>query len=220
MSVFLDRWTVPSSAIGRAFWRMARDPRALRRLDGIEFHKSLGVGAGRTFTVADADLRQWALLTCWTSSDAGFEPISQRWRRIATSHTRFTLGTIASHGQWSGHEPFRPDPDLAAWRGPVAAITRARVRTRQWRAFQASVPAVAGILDDQPGLLYRIGIGEAPIGLQGTFSVWRDSTAIRDFAYRLPAHRAVIDQTRQTGWYAEELFARFAVLDVSGDPVW
>ena len=50
------------------------------------------------------------------------------------------------------------------------------------------MPPVAAALADQAGLLYRIGIGEAPIGLQGTFSVWRDAAAIRDFAYRLPVH--------------------------------
>ena len=63
-------------------------------------------------------------------------------------------------------------------------------------------------------------IGEAPIGLQGTFSVWQDQQAVRDFAYALPAHRAVIEQTRQTGWYSEELFARFAVTDIAGDRLW
>ena len=75
-------------------------------------------------------------------------------------------------------------------------------------------------LDAAPGVLFRMGIGEAPVGLQGTFSVWRDSSALRDFAYREPAHAAVIERTTRTGWYAEDLFARFAVLDVTGDPRW
>ena len=75
-------------------------------------------------------------------------------------------------------------------------------------------------LDDQPGLRYRIGIGEAPVGLQGTFSVWNDAAAVRDFAYALPAHRDVIEQTRARDWYSEELFARFALLEVTGDSPW
>jgi hypothetical protein len=219
MTVVLDVWTVRTRAIGRALWRMAVDPVTLRRTPGLQFHKSLGTGAGRTFTASDADLRQWALLTCWSGPPRDL-PARRRWDELATQHTRFTLGTIASHGQWSGHEPFTPDPALQRWDGPVAAITRARVRTRQWRTFQGAVPPVARALTTQPGLLYRIGIGEAPIGLQGTFSVWRDAAAIRDFAYALPAHRAVIQQTRDTGWYAEELFARFAVLELSGDQPW
>lgn len=220
MTAYLDVWTVPSTAIGRAFWRMARDPRLLAGAPGLVFHKSLGTGAGRRFTAADADLRQWALLTVWSGDDLPLRHVAGKWSDIATSHTRFTLATIASHGLWDGRQPFASDPQAAGWQGPVAAITRARVRNRQWRAFQRAVPPVAQALADQPGILYRIGIGEAPVGLQGTFSVWRDAASMRDFAYRQPAHTAVIEQTRTTGWYSEELFARFALIDVDGDRPW
>lgn len=123
---------------------------------------------------------------CGPAPDSPLEPTLAKWRRLAVAHTRFTLSPIASHGRWSGKEPFATDPAARDWPGPIAAITRARVRMRQWRAFQQAVPPVARILDDQPGLLYRIGIGGAPIGLQGTFSVWQDQQAVRDFAYALP----------------------------------
>lgn len=220
MSVHLDVWTVRATAVGRAFLRMALDPRALEGLPGLTFHKSLGTGAGRRFTARDADLRQWALLTVWDGPSEALAPTVAKWSRLSTAHTRFRLAPIASHGRWSGAEPFTPDPSAREWSGPIAAITRARVRSRQWRAFQRAVPPVAEVLDDQPGLLYRIGIGEAPIGLQGTFSVWQDHQAIRSFAYDLPAHRQVIEQTRTTGWYSEELFARFAVTGIDGDRPW
>jgi len=220
MTVVLDIWRVPRSAVPRALWRMARDPSTLSGLPGLQFHKSLGTGAGQRFTAADADLRQWALLTCWAGADAAADPVRRSWNARAEQHSRIVMGTIASHGQWSGREPFTGDAAFAEHPGPIAAITRARVRTRKWLAFQRAVPPVAAILHDQEGLLYRIGIGEAPVGLQGTFSVWRDAITLRDFAYGRPEHREVIAQTRATGWYAEELFARFAVLDVSGDPLW
>jgi len=61
-----------------------------------------------------------------------------------------------------------------------------------------------------------VGIGEAPVGLQGTFSVWRDAAALKTFAYDGDTHAAVIARTRETGWYAEELFARFAVERLDG----
>lgn len=220
MTVVLDIWTVRPTAVPRAFWRMARDPRVLGHVENLTFHKSLGTGAGKRFTARDADLRQWALLTCWSGPDVGLTPTLQKWHNLAERHTRFTLATIASHGQWSGTEPFEPDPAHAKHPGLIAAITRARVRTSLWRTFQRAVPPVAATLNDRDGLLYRIGIGEAPIGLQGTFSVWEDAATLRSFAYEQPEHRAVIEQTRSTGWYSEELFARFAVLDVSGDRLW
>ena len=37
-----------------------------------------------------------------------------------------------------------------------------------------------------------------------------------DFAYRSPAHVETIARTEPSGWYSEELFARFAVLEVEG----
>jgi hypothetical protein len=54
--------------------------------------------------------------------------------------------------------------------------------------------------------------------VQGTISVWRSDADLVQFAYRHPEHRRVIDRTPAERWYAEELFARFAVLGVSGDP--
>ncbi len=220
MTVVLDIWTVRPTAVPRALWRMARDPRQLTHVDGLTFHRSLGTGAGKRFTARDADLRQWALLTCWSGPDDGLTATLRRWDALAQRHTRITMATIASHGRWSGAQPFTPDPAYARHDGPIAAITRARVRTPLWRTFQRAVPPVAAALNNQDGLLYRIGIGEAPIGLQGTFSVWQDAAALRSFAYQLPEHVAVIEQTRRTGWYSEELFARFAVLDISGDAPW
>jgi len=61
-----------------------------------------------------------------------------------------------------------------------------------------------------------LGIGEAPIGLQGTLSVWDSGTALNAFAYDRAPHAAVISRTVQERWYAEELFARFGVLSAIG----
>jgi hypothetical protein len=100
--------------------------------------------------------------------------------------------------------------------GPVAALTRARVVWRRARSFWRAVPAVAADLAGRPGLLLALGIGERPIGLQGTFSLWRSAAALRSFAYEGAAHAQAIRQTALRQWYAEELFARFAVLDAVG----
>jgi hypothetical protein len=65
-------------------------------------------------------------------------------------------------------------------------------------------------------LISAIGIGEAPIGLQGTFSLWSSAASLRDFAYKGKAHQVAIEQTKQFNWYSEELFARFEVLELRG----
>lgn len=111
-----------------------------------------------------------------------------------------------------------PDPAGAdAARAPVLALTRARLRPSRAPRFWRAVPPVAAALTDAPGLLTRFGIGEAPLGWQGTVSVWRNATDLVRFAYRHPEHRAAIMRTPVDRWYAEELFARFEVRAVLGD---
>lgn len=219
--VELHIWTVPVRAVPWAFWRMATDPALLGSVPGLLFSRSLGTGAGRSFTLSDADLRRWVLLTCWSHPQraTALTPTLRRWRRAARTTTTVRLLPLSSHGRWSGHEPFgnpRPQP----WDGQIAAITRARVRVGQWNAFQRAIPPVADTLDGQPGLQFRMGIGEAPVGLQGTFSVWSSSGRLTDFAYRQSSHVEVIRRTREADWYTEELFARFGVLEIVGDPLW
>jgi hypothetical protein len=124
------------------------------------------------------------------------------------------LEPISSHGQWAGKEPFVAT--AKDWDGQVAAITRARIKWSQNFRFWRSVPPVTISLKSAPGLVAAIGIGEAPIGLQGTFSLWESAAAIREFAYKGAAHQKAIADTSTYNWYAEELFARFAVREMRG----
>jgi len=198
---------------------MARDRRAVRRTPGVRFAKLLGTGDGRTFTARDADPLRWGLLATWTSSGAArdFErcsPVAAGWRGLAEETWRVDLRPTSSRGTWSGREPFG-DPTPTRTAGAVAAITRARLRLRSAPGFWRAVPPVSADLRERPGLRAAVGIGEAPVGLQGTFSLWSSEAAVRDFA-RDPAHAAVVARTAPERWYAEELFARFAVLDAEG----
>jgi len=102
--------------------------------------------------------------------------------------------------------------------GRVLVLTRARLRTTRAATFWRRIPYVAEALDGAPGLLAAFGLGEAPVGRQGTVSLWRDSADASRFAYRQPEHGAAVAATPVLRWYAEELFARFAVLDVAGEP--
>ncbi|MFU8872517.1 monooxygenase [Micromonospora sp. SL4-19] len=228
--VTLHVWRIPRTAVPRALARMATHPPRLRRTPGVRFGKLLGTGTGTGFGPGDADLTRWAALTVWDSpaAAAGFDtsPVGRSWARIARSSARLELRPLTSRGEWSGHRPFgepsgghRPGSPVDPGRGtgPVLALTRARLRARRAVTFWRAVPPVATALHSAPGLLARFGVGEAPLGWQGTVSVWRDAADLVAFAYRHPEHRAVIARTPTEGWYAEELFARFAVCDVVGD---
>ncbi|MGH8930086.1 MAG: monooxygenase [Egibacteraceae bacterium] len=208
-------FTLRRGAVPFALARAAADPWRLRATPGVRFAKVLGTGDGSTFTLRDADIRRWALLIVWAGEPADTTPVIEGWRRITGEEWRADLALVHSRGRWAGREPFG-EPAAGGYRGPVAAITRARLNPRHARAFWRAVPAVAQDLTQQPGLRFSIGIGEAPIGLQGTFSVWESAAALVAFAYRGAPHREVVRRTPEAGWYAEELFARFAVLRTAG----
>jgi hypothetical protein len=198
---------------------MALDRRRLRATPGVQFAKLLGTGTGDSFGPGDADPTRYAALMVWSGADAaaGFAatPVARAWERLATGHVRIDLRPLASRGRWSGFEPFGTPKGTAE--GTVLALTRARLRPRRALTFWRAVPPVAAAVATAPGLLTRFGIGEAPIGWQGTVTVWRNTADLVEFAYRHPEHRAAILRTPAEGWYAEDLFARFAVLGVMGD---
>ena len=219
MIVRLDVWGIPRTGVPRAFLRMATQRRGVRTIPGVRFAKLMGTGSGETFTMRDADLRHWAILTVW-SDEAGAESfddhrVARAWQDSSTEHAYVLMRPLVSRGSWSGKEPFAV-PDTKAAPGPIAAITRARIKPHLWWRFWSSVPPVALDLRSDPGVLFTLGIGEAPVGLQGTFSIWRDAAALSEFAYRRPAHAEVVTRTHELQWYAEEMFTRFQVMDIRG----
>ena len=129
-----------------------------------------------------------------------------------------TLEPVASRGTWAGRAPF--DGMLVhppKTEGMIAVLTRARLKARKAPAFWKAIDPVSRALPGADGMICAFGIGEAPVGFQGTVSLWRSAADVVRFAYRQPEHAAVVDRTGREGWYAEELFARFRVLDVTGD---
>jgi hypothetical protein len=210
-------WRVKSIFIPLAIIFMVINKIQLKRLPGVSFIKLLGTGKGESFTPRDADPLRWGMLLTIDENqinvlDKSF--VVKSWQKICTNEYRVILKPISSHGFWSGKQPFLLDK--LEWNGKIAAVTRARIVWRKNLIFWRAVPPVTESLHQSPGLLNAIGIGEAPIGLQGTFSVWKDAASLRDFAYKGQAHTEAIRATSANQWYSEELFARFAVIEERG----
>jgi hypothetical protein len=211
-------WKINPRDIFFAILGMAIDRTLLRRTYGVTFAKMLGCGRGETFTTSDADPTRWGCLVVLPIEEVAKLDQSvtvRRWRAKSTSEFRVLLEPISVSGKWSKQSPFIVTTNEFS-NPQIVAITRARIKAWQTARFFKSVPPVTASLHQSPGLISAIGIGEAPIGLQGTFSLWESAKAIRDFAYKGAAHQKAIEQTSQYDWYAEELFARFAVLEKRG----
>lgn len=206
---------------GRALLGLAHlglDRPRLNRTPGLAFWRLLGTGRGDD-TGPGADLGRTAMFAVWESEnhlDAFLEQggIARRWERASESwHVR--LRTVGGHGRWRGVDPL-DGLETGSTSGPIAIITRADVRPASWRAFRSAAREVDAELHRAEGLIDVVGIGEAPIGRLATFSLWDSMQSVRKFAYSMPRHQQVIDETRTGDWYREELFARFEPYASSG----
>ncbi len=175
-TVTLHVWRVPPRRLPAAGWRMATDRGRLRQLPGVRFAKLLGVAPlPGTPAPATTSGTRWAALLGWADDDAaaGFETSrpARAWARLATGYCRLDLRPLASRGRWSGMEPFTAT--AGDYGGPVLALTRARLRPSRAVTFWRARTEPARAAHQAPGLLATFGIGEAPVGWQGTVSLWR-----------------------------------------------
>ena len=210
-------WQIKKVFLPVAILFMAIHKFILKRLPGVSFVKLLGTGKGESFTPKDADPYRWgALVTIQKDNLDNLDKskVIIGWQKIAKKEYRAILKPISVHGLWSGKQPF--EVEKFDWNGKIAAITRARIVWRKNLIFWRAVPPVTISLHQSPGLINAIGIGEAPIGLQGTFSLWESAAQLRDFAYKGQAHTQAIKATEENKWYSEELFSRFAVVQERG----
>jgi hypothetical protein len=145
-------------------------------------------------------------------------PVAARWAEWGEESWHTWMELRRGRGAWGGFElgdGGRVTGDGVS-EGPVAVLTRARVRPSRIVPFTRSTPAAAAAIAGAPGALEWLGIGEAPVGTQATFSLWRSLDDMRSYAYASPAHADVIRRRREEGWYSQELFARFRPLGSSG----
>lgn len=209
------------------FWaftqmQLARGPMA--RTPGIRFSRTLGTGSGDGFDPWP-NFSVYAHLATWDGEDQAREalesaPVFTRHRRMAQESWTLFLAPSRAKGRWGGVQPFelaaQANPRPASLTGPVAVLTRATIRPRCMPAFWRSVPAVSRATRDHSGLRFKIGLGELPFAQLMTFSLWDDEESIRRFAYAHGAHHQTLKRAHAAGWFTEDLFARFRVVDAIG----
>lgn len=202
-----------------AFTQMGLGPLLFRSIPGLKLVKMLGSGAGNGFSIWP-NFGVYAVLFIWEDEAMAKQYFAtNRWwqKTMARTSEQYTvfLRTSMVHGEWGGSQPFQVSTDYDV-KQPVAVITRATIKTRHLIRFWRYVPHVSAHVKNRPGQLLSIGIGEWPLFMQATFSIWESSQAMIDYAYQQPFHKEVIQKTRALGWYKEELFARFSPYASSG----
>ncbi|MGF1508063.1 MAG: spheroidene monooxygenase [Myxococcota bacterium] len=204
-----------------AFVQVQLSKGRLRRQPGVVFGKIMGTGTGEGFHPWP-NFSVYAVLATWESWEAarqGLEhgALHQSYERHASEGWHVYLSAVRATGSWDREKPFPIGrPIDGAIRRPLGILTRASIGWRHVLAFWRSVPRISASVADRPGLRFKIGMGESPVFHLTTFSIWDSQRVMRCFAYENGPHRDGMLAARRRGWFAEDLFARFEVLDSVG----
>ncbi len=188
-----------------------------QRTRGLRFMKTLGSGWGGGFGLVPSPSHQG--LFCLFDDDASANefaaasPLVDRYRQSASDCLLLTLRPSSSRGSWDG-KTIAAGAAIAPGL-PVAALTRASIRPHAAVAFWRHAPAAQAGLQAAPGCELAIGLGEAPLLRQATFSLWRDAAAMDAYA-RTGAHQQAIRAAWQQQFFSESMFVRFVPLSLQG----
>ncbi len=203
------------------WWRIMRGGQSFRGVPGLRFAKALGSGFEGGFGVRPSRSRQGVFAVFET--EAAADRFIQQSPTLAAFRARTAelcvakLRAWSSRGAWSGQmlQPSAPVPVAAPGGGPVAALTRASIHPRRALAFWRKAPPAQAALADAPGCMLAVGLGEAPLLRQATFSVWENLAAMDAYA-RSGAHLDAIRASYREGYFSESMFARFVPVAVQG----
>ena len=195
----------------RAFTRMGRSPILQKKINGLTFFKPLGTGSGNGFSIKP-DFSIFGFVAVFKSEELAKEflgtDVMKEYTKTTTSYSHVLMHTVKSHGEWGKQSPFESSVEYDKTK-PLAVITRATIKPKLAYQFWKNVPAVSKSMDKYDELIFSKGIGEFPLLMQATFSLWSSAEAMMNYAYKNPKHAEMVKKTRELNWYSEELFARF-----------
>jgi hypothetical protein len=198
--------------------RLVRGERALGKAPGLRFARVLGSGRDGGFGLTPG-LDHQGLMCFFDDEDsarafAQEAAVMRAYRDHADEMLLALLRATSSRGTWSGAS--LAVTATAKTDVPMAALTRASIRLRHAARFWQHAPATHDGIARAEGCRLAVGLGEAPLLRQATFSLWDHSAAMDAYA-RSGAHLAAIKGAHEQGWFSESMFVRFAPISIEGE---
>jgi hypothetical protein len=206
--------------------RLVAGASAFKDVPGVVFAKVMGSGHKGGFTLRPSASHQ-GLICRFSRLDLALEFLRGKQAAALRERSRESwsgvLAVTASRGSWD-QQPWPLSEAVpgssehgseASSRRPLAILTRASIVPAKAMAFWRHAPAAQSDLRSAAGCLLAMGLGEAPLVRQCTFSLWRDAQAMRDYATR-GAHQAAAAAAHRHGFFSESLFVHMDVLQMDG----
>lgn len=219
---------------GWGWLRLVAGATPYKDVPGLTMVKVMGSGHGGGFSLRPSATHQ-GLICTFSHLDLGLKfldsPAVQAYRSRARECWTGVLSVQSARGHW----------DKQAWQassaqalgvsseqaqqglgldglplsGPFAVLTRASIVPTKAMAFWRYAPAAQADLVQAPGCLLAMGLGEAPLVRQCTFSLWQDTAAMLQYA-RQGAHQVASAAAYKHQFFSESLFVRMQVLQMAG----
>jgi hypothetical protein len=208
---------------GWGWLRLMAGASGLREVPGLRFAKVMGSGQGGGFSLRPSATHQ-GVITCFDTWLQARDFMQSAWVSAVRERSRESWVGIMSVQSARGHwdqQAWSPTSESALVDapdpipGPLAVLTRASIRPAKAMAFWRHAPAAQQDLATARGCQLSMGLGEAPLLRQCTFSVWRDAQAMRDYAHQ-DAHLQAIQAAYKHQFFSESLFVHFRPLFMQG----
>lgn len=211
-----------------AWLQLVRGGAALAGAPGLRFAKVMGSGEGGGFGLRPSPTHLGLVALFDTPAQARdflAGPRAQAHRDRARQWWTAVLAVTGARGTWDGcawgPTPAATPADVPesppgnAQEFPVAALTRASIRPARLAQFWRRAPAAQRALQDATGCGLAMGLGEAPLLRQCTFSLWRDESDLVAYA-RGGAHGQAAQAAWRHDYFSESMFVRMRVLASDG----
>ena len=213
------------SAVGWAVSRLVLSAFGAPHWPGLVFQKVLGSGEQGGFGLKPG-LNFQGLFSAFDNLQSANDfvehaPQVKAYQDRAEEFFVAVLNPVSARGQWSGFElqaepPDKETPYAATIDEPlVASLTRASIRPFKARQFWAQSPDAEHDLGQAKDCLLAVGLGEAPLLRQATFSLWKNQAAMDAYA-RGGAHQRAIQAAYGQRFFSESMFVRFRPLRLEG----
>ena len=211
---------------GWGWLRLVAGAMPYKDVPGLTMVKVMGSGHGGGFSLRPSATHQ-GLICTFSHIDLALKfldsPAVQAYRSRARECWTGVLSVQSARGHWDKQAWQASTPQSLGSEGdneqtpktPFAVLTRASIVPTKAMAFWRYAPAAQADLGQAPGCLLAMGLGEAPLVRQCTFSLWQDTAAMLQYA-RQGAHQVASAAAYKHQFFSESLFVRMQVLQMAG----
>ena len=205
--------------------RLVQGASALKNTPGLLFAKVMGSGQGGGFVLRPSASHQGLICMFKNVQQAQAfmqGDVVQAYEQRAQSMYVACLAVESSRGSWDGRSwgvtpehSLGGDQHIDSAEHGMVALTRASIRPSKAMAFWRYAPAAQVDLQRAAGCQLAMGLGEAPVFRQCTFSLWNNTQSMVNYAHT-GAHQQAIQAAYQNNFFSESMFVRMRVLHSRG----